>query len=573
MTPSPSAKRLAVVGLAGVCLGLLPGTGTTALAGQGTDGGADEAPFVASPYLPMDHAAVPVLERWIARGWIDRLSPLTRPWRRAEVRRAVRGLPADELPAADRRWRDRLLAQLPPGPEPDAAANRSEGPQVARPSDVARGSGSQVGDPGAWLRGRLSAAAVYRSQLHRDLLRPELDGPASEDRVLERLFVEADGRAGPVVAAFRAGRDGYYTEDPQFPGGRVVPEKRLPPFDEGELRVEEAYLGVQSRYVELTFGRLYRNWGPPGTDGLLRSDYAYSWDELGYRVGTDRLSLSGTFSAPGDFARDTARWFSAHRLEARPWPDLAVAVTEAAIHGGPSEPLDFTYVNPLGIWHLSQNGDGEPPVNVMGEIEVWWRASGGLVLYGTLLADATNSPEDSDDSCCQMGGTLGLELPVLLPATTLRLRATALQSLVYRTRLPWEEWSVGGLGIGRDKGDLYLLTAEGVWTGRPGLVLRPRVDVQLRGDASEYHGRLRPPTEQLPDFPRILAGRTEATVRAAVAGRWTLRSERSFEVDLEWDLGVDLIDAYRHDANDDRSAFVGTVRVAASTPWLRLPLE
>lgn len=570
MTPFLPPKRLAVAGLVLALLCLFPGTGPVGAAAQDS-GGSDAPPFVASPYLPVDHPAVPVVERWIARGWIDDLSPLTRPWRRADVRRAVRDLPVDRLRSSDRGWRQRLLVELGPGSSTSAdRARRRPGAASRQPSGDRGPDGS---DPGAWLRGRFSAGAVYRSQLHRDLLRPELDGPASEGQALERLFVEADGRAGPVVAAFRAGRDGYYTEDPQFPDGRVVPETRLPPFDEGKLRVEEAYLGLQSRYADVAFGRVYRNWGPPGTDGLLRSDYAYSWDELGYRVGTDRLSLSGTFSALGDFPRDTARWFSAHRLEARPWPDLAVTVTEAAIHGGPSEPLDFTFVNPLGIWHLSQNGDGVPPANVVGEVEVWWRASPGVVLYGILLADATNSPEGSDESCCQMGGTLGLELPSLVPATTLRLRATALQSLAYRTRLPWEEWAVGGLGIGRDKADLYLLTAEGVWTGRPGLILRPRLDVQLRGEASEYHGRLRPPAGELPDVPRILSGRTETTVRAALAGRWTVAGVRPFEVDLEWDLGVDLIDAYRHDPTDDRSAFVGTVRLVASTPWLRLPLE
>lgn len=565
MTPSRTVRQLAPAALLGAVLSLVPGPGATGVAhaqrvpapAGPPESPAGERPFVASPYLPLDHPAVPVLDRWIARGWIDGLSPLTRPWRTADVRRALGGLPDDSLPAPDLRWRDRLLASLAGDGEARAVPSRSE----ERP------------EGGAYLRGRFSAGGVYRSQLHRDLLRPRLEGPGSGAKLLERLFVEADGRAGPVVAAFRAGRDGYYTEDPQFPDGRVVPETRLPPFDEAKLRVEEAYVGLQSRYAEVTLGRVYRNWGPPGGRGLLRSDYAYSWDELAFRVGTDRLSLSGTFAPLGDFARDTARWYSAHRLEARPWPELLVAVTEAAIHGGPSEPLDVTFVNPLGVWHLSQGGDGTPPVNVMGEVEVWWRASPRLVLYGTLLADATNAPEGSDESCCQMGGTLGLELPALLPATTLRLRATAIQSLAYRTGLPWEEWSVRGLGIGRDKADLYLLTAEGVWTGRPGLVARPRIEVQLRGEASDYHGRLRPSAGELPTFPRILAGETETTVRVAVAGRWRPVAARPLRLELGWDLGVDLIDDYRHVPGDDRSAFVGTVELRASTPWIRLPLE
>lgn len=577
MTRSLLPSRPIAAALAVACLllvpgvGLLvPGSGPAPALGQeasgrtGTTGGDGDArePFVASPYLSVDHPAAPVIDRWIARGWIDGLSPVTRPWRRADVRRALRRMPADELSASDARWRERLLEELTPASD-----------EAGGPPRRLRGDASGPLDPAPFLRGRLSAGGAYRSQLHRDPLRPELDGPFSEAKLLERVSLEADGRAGPVVADVRVVRDGHFTEDPQFPDGRVVPDRRLPPFDEGKLRVDEAYLGLQSRYARMTFGRTYRNWGAAGQPGLLRSDYAYSWDELAYRVGTDRFSLSGTVTAPGDFARDTTRWITSHRLEARPWPDLVVTLTEAAIHGGPSQPLDFTFVNPLGIWHLSRRDAEGPPTNLVGELGVWWRVTPGLVLDGALLADATNAPEGSDDSCCQMGGTLGVQLPALAPATSLRLRATALQSLVYRTRLPWEEWSVRGLGIGRDKADLYLFTAEGVWSGRPGLVLRPRIDLQLRGEASEFHGRLRPPTEQLPDFPRILSGRTETTLRAALSGRWTSVSTGPFELELGWDLGVNLIEAYRHEAGDDRSAFVGVVELSASTPWLQLPLE
>ena len=56
------------------------------------------------------------------------------------------------------------------------------------------------------------------------------------------------------------------------------------------MRVQEGYLEVQTRYASVFFGRMYRNWGLGSIDGLLVSDYAYSYDHIGTSVG---------FSGPG----------------------------------------------------------------------------------------------------------------------------------------------------------------------------------------------------------------------------------------------------------------------------------
>jgi hypothetical protein len=70
-----------------------------------------------------------------------------------------------------------------------------------------------------------------------------------------------------------------------------------------------------------------------------------------------------------------------------------------------------------------------------------------------------------------------------------------------------------------------------------------------------------------------LARVLQFALRAALAGRWTSLSMGPLDLELKWDLGVNVIEAYRHEAGDDRSAFVGIVEMSASTPWLRLPLE
>lgn len=499
--------------------------------------------FHASPYLPLDHWANDILDHWIHTGRVDGLSPLTRPWRRMDVARAIRSV-ADARPRAhERGWLERLREEF--RPELDRLRGEGDGRS-------------------GHLRGRFEAGGRYMSQTHRDPLRPELDGRFSADRTLDRFWFDVDGRAGPVVGGVSVGRDRLLINDAQFPDGRVVERNDFLLFDEQAIRFDEAYLEAQSEHASFFFGRMDRNWGLPGMDGFIRSDYPYSYEDVGYRVGTDDISLIGSVTSLTDAAGDTARYLSTHRIEARPADELVLALTEATIHGGPNQSLDLRLVNPISVWQIVS----DVQQNTVGQLDVWWRPTGGLALYGSLNLDATNSLGSSReiDSCCEMGGSLGLELPGLVRGWRFRAQGTALQSLVYRTRRPWEEWSHRGIGLGWDKVDLYLGTLEAEWVGRPGLVLRPRLDVQVKGEGT-FRDRLRPPKEELPTFPEILVGEAETTVRPALAGRW--RPEvlgGGWSLDLEWDLGVNVIRDFGHEAGDDRTAFVGELKAVIQTP-------
>lgn len=510
---------------------------------QEGDGG---AAFHASPYLPLDHWAYPLLDRWLVDGRATELSPLVRPYRRMDVARVVRRLRAErarELPGWESRWLGRLGGEL--APELAVLDGREEADHE--------------------LRATVQAGGTWRSQTHRDPLRPALEGPFARDRFLERVSARAHARAGPLVAGFHGARDGIYRHDAQFPAGRVIPDQNFPVLDEFGYRTEEGYLEVQSRYAALGFGRAYRNWGVPRLPGFLRSDYAYSEEEVSYRVGTDRIFLTGLFAVPPDAGPDTARYFSAHRLEVRPWESLSLAVTEAVIWGGPGASLDLGLLNPLSFWHAVR-GTEDPPRNEVGQVDVWWRPVRGVALLGSLVVDGTNSPRTSQ-ACCAMGGALGFDLTRLGGGWALRGRWTAIQSLVYRTGQSWERWSLYGLGLGWDKSDLHLATLEADWLRVDGLLLRPRVDVQLlgEGDFREPH----PPVDRLNDFPRILVGTAETTLRASVAGRW--RPSGS-PLDLEWDLGVSRIWDAGHREGDDRTVAVGRLRVLVEAPLFRASL-
>jgi hypothetical protein len=161
-----------------------------------------------------------------------------------------------------------------------------------------------------------------------------------------------------------------------------------------------------------------------------------------------------------------------------------------------------------------------------------------------------------------MGGSFGIELADLAPGLLVRAQATILQSLAYRTSLPWEEYSLDRVGLGQDRSDLILASLEADWFASPALRISPRLDVQVRGEGD--FRQLRPPAEELPDLDRILIGISEMTVRPALAGRWIRPGDFAF--DVEWDAGVSFISDYANTEGDDRTELTGSVAVRLATP-------
>ncbi len=492
----------------------------------------------ASPYLPLGHWAYDVLDFWIPGGGVAGLSPQTRPYRRTEVARALLALEREGLPPGATGHLRALEGEF----RSELAALRGE---------------PQAGDL-LWLD--LGVGGRLVSQTHPDPLRPELDGPFSRTRFLERAEGSVKGRMGNVAAGVTVGRSGLHRHDPRFPDGRVLLREGEAFLTELELRVDEAYVEVQGRRARLSLGRRLRNWGAPGAHGLLRSDGAYSFDEVSYRFGSDRLFLVGAVTALPDMAGDTARFFSSHRLEFHIRPDLVLAVSEAALHGGPGSRLDPRLLSPLAIWELTRDSERTTQSNVLAQLDLWWRPMPGLVLFGSLLGD---SPPGIG-ACCETGGMVGVEYASPSSGTLIRARVTAIESLVYRTRRPWEEYSFQGLGLGWDKADLIAATVEAGWLARGGLLLRPRLDLQLLGEESRFQGALRPGQAGLEEQSGILTGRHEITLRPSLSGLW--RPGDRPHARVEWDLGLNHIRHVAHEAGVQRTLFVGSVALSLQPP-------
>lgn len=479
-----------------------------------------------SPYLSLGHWAYDYVNLLVARGRLGDLMPLVQPYRRVDVAQAlIRAERQGNLLAEERRW----IAEL------------------RREFSFELGLVEQGIEQELRFGGEFRAGLKGITQKHRDPLRPEGDGVAF--LTLDLLLT---GDVPTVAGAFHMRWDGHYLNDPQFPPDGSVIEYRAcdPLVDDCAYRMEEAYVEVQLPYVRIFLGRLERNWGAPGTEGFLVSDYSYSYDHVGYRFGSDRLALTGLFSPLSDFGGDTTRYFSSHRFDWRVRDNLVLSAGESVIYGGPGQRLDLNFVNPVNVWEI---GAGSKIVerNSMGLAEVWWRPWSWVVGYWGFLLDNTKFGDPGEVSgLTQWGSHLGLMFPSVTPVLALRTDFSIVNSLAYRNRVNrLQYYTVEELGLGRDKSDAIIASLQADWFRGATLVLQPRLDVMWRGGDDI---RLPWPDDAFTGHPLLLVGEIEATVRPALKGRWRIpRGE------LEWDVGVNFIRNEGNVPSGWRSRLVG----------------
>lgn len=470
---------------------------------------AQDTPFRTSPYLSLDHWAYPYLNALLARGKLEGLPLAIQPYRRVDVASAVAAaLESGDVSPAEREWLEAIAEELAYETRLVTGGDRQE----------------------LRFTTELNAGLKGVSQRHRDPLRPE------GDEALWPVFgLELAADAPAIAAAFDFRWDRHYINDPQFPNGRVNQFRECDPIvAECSYRVEEGYIELQLPYVRLSFGRLYRNWSVPGTRGLLLSDYAYSYDHIGYQFGTSRLSMSGMFTPLADFQGDTTRYLAMHRLDWQIRDNLLVSLSESVIWGGEDAKLDFNVINPIGIWEINPQS-GSRQRNTLGLVEAWWRPFSNLITHGSLLVDNTRVGEEGEKGgLTQYAAAFGLQVPRVTPTFGLRGDFSVVSSLAYRSRIgDVEYYAVDGIGLGRDLTDALIYRLTGDWLVSSSVVLQPAVTVLRRGQANI---RQMWPDDAFTTYDPLLVGTVETTVRPALGGQ--IRFPYG---EVTWDAGLNFV--------------------------------
>jgi hypothetical protein len=431
----------------------------------------------ASAYVPLDHPLLPLFEHLVTRGDIDDPSPMVRPFRQHEALRV--------LDLADTIGHPRLAAQL----------------------QVLRAAFDTLPADASWALAPRAGAQLYTSP-RRDLERATDDPGAAP-------YVElgAMARFGALVVSTRPAIEPRLTDDPEWTGRRNL---------DVTGRMVEGYLSAQWRWVQLFYGQVERNWGPPGLAGVALSGVGYGRPEFGIALGTDKVrltalasTLQSTTDTNGQVYR---RFFFAHRIDARLSRRLRLGLWETVVVAGVDREFDGRFRNPVSLLLLAnQYGLGDRENNIMVGLDADWRVARPVRLNAQLAIDdlqyknrggANRYPD-------RYAFTLAASGP-LAGSAGWRGYYTQVSSLAFRTFDPAQDFLDGGVGIGRtyDDYDQFGLTVS-VPVG-PRWLVTPELGLIRQGE-----GRIQAPvppgfTTEAGDTPQLFIGTVERRYRAAI---------------------------------------------------------
>ena len=489
----------------------------------------------ASPYLPLDDIGYAHIDALQARGELRSLSMLERPYTISEIEAALLSS-ATATSTILESWRSALRGAMAKYDPHDGACDSAC--RVFRAGELA-------------VRASVGAFAAGRTTGIRELMLAD-----ERQGVYPGFAGRFTASAGPFVAASRALLDDHYKDDPFFRGKK---DRAL------AGRVEDAYLGVSVRWVELAVGRVARSLGPAGMQGLQIGHAAYTYDHLFARLGSRRFHLVTMIASldampVGDSVAN--RYMAFHRLSGR-WGGLEVAVSEAMSFGGVGRRFEPGFLNPLNVYQLTQyNEDADG--NVSYGIEAAWRSAGAMRLSGQLLID-----DFQIDDCtpnCEEPSSYGLTLAADgLPLAGMQkwfVSYARVSNLTYRTPAPYEAWMSQGIGLGHGYSDYDELRAGLDLALLRRVTVRPYVAYRRQGEG-DYRAPFPLPAEYA-TTPEIHAGVVDRTARLALSGSWS--PSRFIEVrgDVGWNRSEDRWNV----EGDNRSGVHGWVRVALESPWI-----
>jgi hypothetical protein len=482
--------------------------------------------------VPLDDIAYSYVDALMARGLFRELSTLERPFTQVALRNAIDSARTGEPGAVISSYLDALYGAV----EKYAVRPRNSDTLAAQ-SFRARGTGNLY--------------ATAQTSGRRELM---LADSANDLRPAGAIRLVMAG--GPLVGFSRAIIDTRLNVDPEFAGKK---DRRL------NARTEDGYVGGQWKYGELSFGRVGRNWGPPTLYGLMLGNYAYTYDHLYGRIGTDRIHWSTVITRLDDsvVAGGSAieRYFSIHRLAVQ-WKNLELAASESYMYAGAGRGLEPSLVNPFNVYALSWRGENqEGNLGLGGELAL--RTS----RFGTFGAQAFIDDLQVDRSCdpaCKQPSSYGLTLAAEgLPLTAEQrwfVSYTRVSNLAYNNKNPAEKYEVFGVGLGRGFSDYDEMRLGLDLALIPGTPLRLYAAHRRQGE-----GSYNVPYPQPADYgstPGMFSGVVMGVTRVGLSGASGWR-----DLEISGDVGLN------HNTNDEHvngissTAFEGRLKVTIEPRW------
>ncbi|MBA3258899.1 MAG: hypothetical protein H0T68_05455 [Gemmatimonadales bacterium] len=312
---------------------------------------------------------------------------------------------------------------------------------------------------------------------------------------------------GNFVVATRPAAEPRIADDPEWPGRRDL---------ELIWRFPEAYLGAQFKHVTLFYGQMERNWGPAAIAGIGVSDYAYPQAEAAIELGTETFRLHALARTLEDEIDGTGsrihRYFFAHRIGVRVSRRLHLALWETTVIAGRDREFDARYRNPLTLVLLANQYGLGLDGNVLVGLDARWHVAGRTLLEAQVALDDFQYEDDLYPN--RYAFTLAASGP-LGGRLAWRALYTQASSLAFRTVDPLENFTTGGVGLGRSFADLDQFTATVSVPGGTRWLFRPELTLLRQGEG-RIGDPFPPPGSAGSRVPTLFIGTVERTWRAAI---------------------------------------------------------
>ena len=493
------------------------------------------APFTASaqasPYVPLDDIAYSYVDALVARGFFRELPTLERPYTEGALRAAIDSARVGSPNATVSSYLNALYEAIEK--------------YAVRPATIDSGP-----DLPFRVRGSGDFYATAQTSGRRELM---LADDRSSVRPGATIRVVTAG--GPIAGSIRPLIDTRLNADPEFAGRK---DRKL------AARTEDGYVSAQWKYAELFFGRVGRNWGPPTLYGLQLGNYAYTYDHLFARIGSDKAHLSSVIARLDDFQDATGatiqRYFSIHRLAVR-FGNWDLAGSESYLYTGVGRGFEPSLTNPFNIYSLSWRNEKEDGNLGLGA-ELAYRSSRFGMLAAHLFIDDLQI--DRCNPNCREPSSYG----VTLSAEGLPLRGdrrwftsyTRVSNLAYHTPVVAERYAIFNVGLGRGFSDY-----DEIKLGAD-LALVPRAPLRLYvAHRRQGEGDYRAPYPLPADYattPGTFSGVVMGVTRVGLSG-----AARSRLVELSGDIGVNHVTNDAHVTGVSRTAFEGRLKIAVEPRW------
>ncbi|MEA2763353.1 MAG: hypothetical protein QOD47_2637 [Gemmatimonadaceae bacterium] len=486
----------------------------------------------ASAYVPLDDIAYTYVNALMARGIFHELSTLERPYTERALRTAIDSARTREPGRVASSYLDALYSAVEK--------------YAVRPGDSDTASAQTFR-----ARATVDAYGTAQTSGRRELMLSDQQHAFRPGGAIRVVMA-----GGPVVGFERVLIDSRLNVDPEFAGRK---DRKL------AARTEDGYVGGQWKYGELTFGRVGRNWGPPTLDGLMLGDYAYTYDHLYGRIGTDKVHWSTVIARLDDVVPATGptvqRYFSIHRI-AFSLGNWDFAGSESYVYSGAGRGFEPSLANPFNVYALSwrnENKDGN--LGLGGEFAVRTKSFGTLA--GQLFIDDLQIDHGCNPFCKQpssYAATLSAEGLPLAGDQRWFASYTRVSNLAYRNKNPNETYEIYGVGLGRGFSDYDELKAGLDLALVPSTPLRVYAAHRRQGEGS-YNTPFPLPAD-FATTPGMFSGVVMGVTRVALSGasRW-----RDFEV--SGDVGVNHNTNDQHVVGATQTSFEGRIKVAIEPRW------